>query len=205
MVPQVVTFGPSLSWGAPSSFPPSPPDLLGAEQTPSVGGGLAALGADESAAWAWLPPNTVLWAVCLGCEKEGTVSLKVFPFLLCLCFGSCLPQVLLQRPVTSPILFSQPPGRAELNGLFLKPRTHVLSGSSSFPCSCETPHSRGQMPWQLEHRASRYRLRALVPTPNIRLCMPWPGGLFAWLLCQAPLLPPVLAGSCPSTGWQAPW
>lgn len=86
----------------------------------------------------------------------------------------------------------------------MKPRTHLLSGSGSFPCSCETPHFCGQMPWQLEHRASCYKLRALVPTPNIRLCKLWPGGLFAWLLCQASLLPPVRAGSYPSTGWQAP-
>lgn len=60
------------------------------------------------------------------------------------------------------------------------------------------------MPWQLVFRASKYRLRALVPTPNIRICKPWPGYLFTWLLCQLSLLPPALASSCSDPGWQAP-
>lgn len=55
-----LTVGPVSPWDAPSHpapFPPTLPDLLAVEQTPSVGRGLAALLADESATWAWLLPS----------------------------------------------------------------------------------------------------------------------------------------------------
>lgn len=57
--------------------------------------------------------------------------------------------------------------RAWANGPFWKPRTRPLWGSCSFSCPCETPQLCGQRSWQQWYRASSYRPRALVPTPDV--------------------------------------
>lgn len=85
VVPRAMTFvGPYSPWDAPSllaTFPPTLPDLLGVEQTSSVGRGLAALWADESATWAWLPLNTVPSLCTLGKKIPSfpNTSLSCYP------------------------------------------------------------------------------------------------------------------------------
>lgn len=117
----------------------------------------------------------------LGCVpwlwEDGTIFLK--GFLKCLWLHS--PPLPTIDSSSAPIGFSHspPPRWAGVSGLFLKHRTHALSGSGSFPCSCETPHFCGQMPWQLEHRASSYRLGPWCPlltagsaSPGQAVCLP---------------------------------
>lgn len=69
---------------APAPTSPTPLDLLGSEQTPSVGGGLAVLWEDESVTWA-CPLPRLLWAKLTSALKGmnhfgGSGS----PFLVCL-------------------------------------------------------------------------------------------------------------------------
>lgn len=155
MVPQSVTFlSLGCSW---ASYPPTLPDLLEVEQTPSVGRGLAALRADESATWAWLPPRTVPSVCTLGKKTPSfpNTSLSCYTCSFDCPFWPTIGTSSAPPPLTALILSPQ---GAEVSGLFLKPRAQ-FTASSSFSCSCETPQFCRQMPWQLECRASRYRLR----------------------------------------------
>lgn len=79
VVPRAMTLGPFSPWDAPSllaPFPPTLPDLLEVEPTPSVG-----RGSDESATWAWLPLDTVPSLCTLGKKTPSfpNISLSCYP------------------------------------------------------------------------------------------------------------------------------